>query len=194
MTEQETQRLPEGIYSGKICAADAGVVGVNNSPLVKVYFKIEEYKYPIQWTGWFSSKLNEKRNVPHMEIVVEKLMELGFSGRCPSELADPKRNVAELLNTNKTWSLDIVYETDQDGKIRKYPEVKWINDPETSGSPKLDHAQAVQTFQGLRLPGLVTKIKGQMGTQGQGQGQQDYTTDKGYMDGPPNYTADDIPF
>ena len=147
-----------GSYKGHIVDCDAGAVGANNTPLVKVVFKLETGD-KVTWTGWFSDKVNEKTGKTYTELVVDKLVSMGFSGKCVSEMSSLERNVPTLFDTNKVWDLEIDYQTDKDGKILEYFEVKWINDPEKQGTSKLDHVNAVTVFRGMKLGGLLTQAK-----------------------------------
>lgn len=146
-----------GSWKGRVVDCDAGAVGVNNTPLVKVVFEVEGKKLP--WTGWFSDKINEKTNKTYTQLNIEQLVALGFNGKCVSEMSLPGKNVETLFDTNKVWNLEVDYQTDKNGKILEYLEVKWINDPNSGGTSKLDHATAVTTFKGMNLGGMLNQAK-----------------------------------
>lgn len=149
-----------GYYEGKIVKVDSGAVGENKTPLVKVFFKIESLNAVVPWTGWFSDKTNAKTGKTYTELVIEKLVQLGFLGKCVSEMAEPNADVSKLFkNPEKVWSLDVDFQTDRNGQKTKYLEVKWINDPEKSGTSKLDHAQSVEVFKGMGIKGLLSQAR-----------------------------------
>ena len=112
--------LKPGRYKGSIVGCDSGTVGENNTPLAKLFFKIEEVNKTITWTGWFSDKVNAKTDKTYTELVIEKLIECGFTGKCVSEMSNPKADPSTLFNTEKVWDLDVDYQTDKNGNKTKY--------------------------------------------------------------------------
>lgn len=186
-----SELLP-GRYKGRIVGCDSGAVGDNQAPLAKLFFKLEDHGKVITWTGWFSDKVNQKTDKTYTELVIEKLLECGFTGKCVSEMSNPSNDINTVFNTEKIWDLDIDYQTDKNGVKTKYFEVNWINDPEKSMSSKLDHTQAVQVFKGMNLSGEIARIRKGMPVdakkvkQVQDQQMQEPTQS--------NFAADDIPF
>ena len=146
-----------GRYKGKIVDCDSGAVGANNTPLVKLMFKLGFNDKVLTWTGWFSDKVNQKTGKTYTELVLEKLVQCGFTGKCPSEMAKNKKDINKLFDTEKEWDLDIDYQEDKDGKKTKYFEVKWINNPKKS--MKLDENKSVEVFKRMNLAGELARIK-----------------------------------
>lgn len=149
--------LLPGNYKGRIVGMDSGAVGENNTPLVKIFFKVEDKTLP--WTGWFSTKVNQKTGKTYTELVIEKLLDLGFSGKCVSEMSDPNKDVNNLFNTSKEWDLEIDFQKDRNDIPTQYLEVKWINDPDKPSTSKLDHKQSVQVFSGMNIKGEIARLR-----------------------------------
>lgn len=152
-----SEMLP-GSYKGKVCGMDSGAVGANKTPVAKVIFLLENGK-KVTWTGWFSEKTNQKTGKTYSQLVVEKLVDLGFTGSCVSVMSNPSVNVDEVFNTSKEWDLEIDYQKDKNGEVTKYFEVKWINDPDKASSSKLDHVEATTVFKGMNLSGLIKQAQ-----------------------------------
>lgn len=192
-----SELLP-GRYKGRIAGCDSGAVGENKTPLAKLFFKLEEGGKVLPWTGWFSDKVNQKTGKTYTELVIEKLLACGFTGKCVSEMSNPKLDINAMFNTEKVWDLDIDFQEDKHGVKTKYFEVNWINDPDKSASSKLDHAQAVQVFKGMNLGGEIARIRKGMPVDAkkvkdvQDQQMQEQQTFTPAQDS--NFTADDIPF
>ena len=180
MTEQN--ELTPGRHQGRIVGIDSGPVGQNNTPVAKLFFEIDGIRKVVSWSGWFSEKVNQRTNKTYTQLVLEKLIECGFSGKCVSEMSDRSKRVEELFNTEKVWDLDIDYQTDKDGNVTQYFEVKWINDPDKPFTSKLDHGQAVQTFKGMNIGGELARLR---------QNNKTETENEQLPDGT---AADDIPF
>jgi len=142
-----------GTHKGKIVGCDAGVVGQNKTPVVKIFFEVEGKKIP--WTGWFSEKTNEKTGKTYSELVIEKLVELGFSGKCISEMSDPNKSAQQLFDCDFEWDLEIDFQTDKNGEKTKYMEVRWINNPNKGF--KFNHQDSVEAFAGMK--GLLAQAK-----------------------------------
>ena len=149
MSEENQNEFKVGSYKGKIINCDSGAVGPNNSPLVKVFFQIEGTNRTVPWTGWFSNK-TDKNGESSTSRVLKKLVELGFTGECVSELSKPDKDIHSLFNTGKVWNLEISKQVAQDGTVTKYFQIDWINDPEGSGSNKLDYVNSVSVFKGIK--------------------------------------------
>jgi len=156
--------LMPGIYKGKVVGCDAGGVGDNNTPVVKIAFKLTESNKTVVWQGWMSEKVNEKTGKSYKQLVIEKLIELGFAGSCLSELADPKARTDILFNIEKEWDLDISFQVDKNGVQTKYLQVDWINDPNRQ-PVKFDHVKSVQLFKGMNVAGDIARIRNEMGAQ-----------------------------
>lgn len=171
-----------GRFKGKIAGCDSGAVGANNAPMAKLFFKLEGETGLYPHTMWFSDKVNEKTGKTYTELVVEKLIEHGFRGKCVSEMSDEKIDVSDLFDTEKEWDIEIDYQVGKDGQITKYFEAKWVNDPEKSGTSKLDHAKAVSVFKGMGLGGMIAQKRGAVKKTETAPG----TTE--------NFAADEIPF
>lgn len=188
-----SELLP-GRYKGRIVGCDSGAVGDNNTPLAKLFFKLEEGGKVLPWTGWFSDKVNQKTGKTYTELVIEKLLECGFSGKCVSEMSNPKVEASNLFNTEKVWDLDIDFQTDKNGAKTNYFEVNWINDPEKAMSSKLDHTQAVQVFKGMNLGGEIARIRKGMPVDAKKVKQAQDNMQQNTSPANQDFTADDIPF
>lgn len=189
--DNQTNLMP-GRYQGRIVACDSGAVGTNKTPLAKLFFKLEETGKTLPWTGWFSDKVNQKTGKTYTELVIEKLIECGFTGKCVSEMSNPNAVISDLFDTDKVWNLDIDHQTDKDGKKTEYFEVNWINDPEKTGTSKLDHVEAISVFKGMNLGGQIAKLrKGAKPTPKKKpvKKEADYN-----IASDASFTADDIPF
>lgn len=151
--------LMPGRYKGKIVSCDSGAVGVNKTPIVKLSFKLAEVGKILTWTGWFSDKVNPRSGKTYAQLVVDQLVDCGFSGVCPSEMSAPNVSVSTLFDTEKEWNLDVGYKTDKDGNQTKYFEIKWINDPDRTSSSKLDHVEAISVFKGMNLGGMIMQAR-----------------------------------
>lgn len=174
-----------GTYKGTVCGMDSGAVGQNGTLCAKILFNVPEINKKVAWTGWFSDKVNEKTGKTYTELLLEKLLELGFTGNCVSEMSDPSKKVENLFNVDKEWDLEIDFQVDRDGVVTSYLEVRWINDPERSFNSKLDHTKAVEGFRGMNIKGELMRLRSQM---------KPKTTKAPLSTNAPEINEEDIPF
>lgn len=144
-----------GIYRGSVQSVILDQVGSNNTLVAKVSFNVPDLGKTVTWSGWFSDKVNQKTNKTYSQLVVEKLVDLGFNGNTLADIVEG--NTMALFNTEKVWNLDIDWQVDRDNVRTGYLEVKWINDPDKQYTSKLNRAQAVQATKGY--DGLLMKAR-----------------------------------
>ena len=115
--------LEPGKYKGKIMGCVLDVIGEKKTPCIKITFDVNGEE--VEWTGWFSPKLNERTGKTYAQLVMDTVLKLGYQGRNIQEVSVIP--VDELFHTQKEFSVTIGYQTKKDGTDSAFLEIKYIN-------------------------------------------------------------------
>jgi len=127
--------IQPGKYEAKI--TDYGVKETKaGQPAVIIAFDVAGNS--VYWTGYFTERT--------MEQTKATLLMLGLkNGYLPGLALGLSGNA---LNATKSYSITVVHEADQDGKM--WPRVRWVNDPTASNiKSAVSVEKAKQLFAGI---------------------------------------------
>ena len=142
---------------GKIKDVSLRVIGEKNTPLIEVFFQVED-GHVIPWSGWLSEKVSDKDGLSSIQRTLKKLVELGFTGSDLSELE------VKNFNTSKEWDLVVDFKKDKNGMQTKFQEVIFFNDPDRQGGKKADKATALAISKQLAIKGELMKLQKEVKT------------------------------
>ena len=146
-----------GLYKGKITACNIKVVGEKETTVVEIEFQVIGVGR-VRWNGWFSSKVNEKTKKTYTQLVIQNIAKLGFAGKDIEEMADPKRNIDDLFDTDREWDVDVDWQEDRDGNRTKYKRISRIMFGGDSRSEE-NKFDVIKKFKGMNLRGELLKAR-----------------------------------
>ena len=157
-----------GDYEGIISDCEMTKVGINETPVIKIGWKVEGGfgDRLIYLNLWLTDTTLQREGFPDKTVAersIEELMRLGYCGETLSELNDPDKTLGQLFkDTSKVYPLRIEYQKDKNGEIKKdfngdpFYMVRYVS----RSHPKFDYNQSRAAFR--QQDALFAKIRGEV--------------------------------
>lgn len=148
--------MKPGIYKNCIIVGCfTGVSKVKETPYFGLEFENQDGE-TIEHAFYLSEKIKDKN--------IELLINLGYKAKSIADMSNPRLKINDLFGkANDSINLTIEEETytNNEGVIKTKTVVRWVNVGDRFGTPKFDHAVAVNFFKGATFDGeLMLKRKG----------------------------------
>lgn len=114
-----------GAMRGRIVGTGLKIVGNNRTPLVEIFFRVEDGTVPFKlWVTPNVYKGGYNKGKSGVEVTEQTLRKLTFQGSSIADLQD--RSIEE--NFSKTeFDVNVIWQVDKDGEVSdKYREVSYV--------------------------------------------------------------------